>query len=76
MSNALLKSNTAMPVWVPVSKEEKRSCMVVRSCVSHEKPALKPWLRHMQCNKDTVMIIHDLILISFLLINPQVLKYF
>ena len=45
MSNALLKSNTAMSVWVPVSNEEKRSCMVVRSCVSHEKPALKPWLR-------------------------------
>ena len=45
MSNALLKSNTAMYVWVPVSKEEKRSCMVVRSCVSHEKPALKLWLR-------------------------------
>ena len=45
MSNAWLKSNTAMSVWVSVSKEEKRSCMVVRSCVSHEKPALKPWLR-------------------------------
>ena len=45
VSNALLKSNTAMSVWVPVSKEEKRSCMVVRSCVSHEKPDLKPWLR-------------------------------
>ena len=45
VSNALLKSNTAMSVWVLVSKEEKRSCMVVRSCVSHEKPALKPWLR-------------------------------
>ena len=36
MSNALLKSSTAMSVWVPVSKEEKRSCMVVRSCVSQE----------------------------------------
>ena len=45
MSNALLKSNTAMSVWVPVSKEEKRSRMVVIICVSHEKPALKPWLR-------------------------------
>ena len=45
MSNALLKSNTAMAVWVPVSKEEKRSCMVVRSCASHEKPALKLMLR-------------------------------
>ena len=45
MSNALLKSNTAMYVWVPVSKEENRSCIVARSCVSHGKPALKPWLR-------------------------------
>ena len=43
--NALQKSNTAMSVWVRVSKEEKRSCMVVRSCVSHGKPALKLWLR-------------------------------
>ena len=39
MSNALLKSKTAMSVWVPVSREEKRSCMVIRSCVSHEKPS-------------------------------------
>ena len=45
MSNALLKSNTAMSVWVLVSKEEKRPCMVVRSYVSQEKPSLKPWLR-------------------------------
>ena len=45
MSNTLLKSNTSMSVWVPVSKEENRSCIVVRSCVSHDKPALKPWLR-------------------------------
>ena len=45
VSNVLLQSNTAMCVWVPVLKEEKRSCMVVRSCVSREKPALKPWLR-------------------------------
>ena len=35
MSNALLKYNTAMSVCVPVSKEEKSSCMLVRSCVSH-----------------------------------------
>ena len=39
MSNALLKSKTAMSVWVPVSKEEKRSYMVIRSFVSHEKPS-------------------------------------
>ena len=44
VSNALLKPNTAMSLWVPVSKEEKRSCMVARSCVSQENPALKPWL--------------------------------
>ena len=45
VSNVLLKSNTAMSFWVPVSKEEKKSCMAVRSCISHEMPALKPWLR-------------------------------
>ena len=45
VSSALLKSNTAMSVWVPLSKEEKRSCMVARSSVTPEKPALKPWLR-------------------------------
>ena len=45
MSKALLKSNTAMSVWVPVSKKENRSCIVVRSCVSHQKPAVKRWLR-------------------------------
>ena len=45
MSNALLKSNTVMSVWVPVLKEEKRSGLVVRSCVPREKPALKPWWR-------------------------------
>ena len=44
MSNALLKSNTALSVWVPMSKEEKRSCMVFIGCVSHRKPAMKPWL--------------------------------
>ena len=26
--------------------EGKRSSMVVRSCVSQEKPAMKPWLRY------------------------------
>ena len=45
VSNALLKSNTVMSVWVPVLKEEKRSGLVVRSCVPREKPALKPWWR-------------------------------
>ena len=45
MSNSLLTSNTAIYVCVPVSKEEKRPCMVVRSYVSHEKPNLKCWLR-------------------------------
>ena len=33
---ALLKSNIAMSSWVPESNEEKRSCTVVRSCVSQE----------------------------------------
>ena len=33
VSNALLKYNIAMSVWIPVLKEEKRSCMVVRSYV-------------------------------------------
>ena len=45
MSKALLKSNTAMSVWVPVSKDEKRSCMVIRNCVSQENSTLKLWLR-------------------------------
>ena len=45
MSSALLKYNTAVYVSAPVSKEEKRSCMVVRSCVSHEKATLKPGFR-------------------------------
>ena len=38
-----------MSTWIPESNEEKRSCMVVRSCVSQEKPALNPWLRCSEC---------------------------
>ena len=50
VSNALLKSYTAMSVWVPVSRGrvEKRLCMVVRSCVSQRKAALKSWLRYVR----------------------------
>ena len=43
--NALEKSNMTISVWSPLSLFLKRSCIVVRSCVSQEYPALSPWFK-------------------------------
>ena len=40
VSNASLKSNTAMSVWVPVSKEKKRSCTKWLEVVFHMRSLL------------------------------------